>query len=320
MKISFLTIFPQLFDSFLAAPIPQRAVKKGLLEIEVVDIKDFSPGSFRHIDDSPFGGGPGMVMRCQPVLDALRAVRKEPPACMIGQAASPNSLPSVNFSSADINDTPVLSASSADISETPALSASSADISDVPAPSTSSAGINETPALSAASADTVTAALSPAGATFSQKTAHRYAGLDHLILLCGHYEGMDERIYRHVDEEVSIGDFILTGGEIAAMAVADAVIRLLPGAIRSESTGEESFENGLLEYPQYTQPAVYDGESVPDVLLSGNHEKIRKWRLKESLRRTLLRRPDLLADRVLTKEERQLLDEVRAEEFSADKL
>ena len=281
MKISFLTIFPQLFDSFLAAPIPQRAVKKGLLEIEVVDIKDFSPGSFRHIDDSPFGGGPGMVMRCQPVLDALRAVRKEPPACMIGQAASPNSLPSVNFSSADINDTPVLSASST---------------------------------------DTVTAALSPAGATFTQKTAHRYAGLDHLILLCGHYEGMDERIYRHVDEEVSIGDFILTGGEIAAMAVADAVIRLLPGAIRSESTGEESFENGLLEYPQYTQPAVYDGESVPDVLLSGNHEKIRKWRLKESLRRTLLRRPDLLADRVLTKEERQLLDEVRAEEFSADKL
>ena len=121
----------------------------------------------------------------------------------------------------------------------------------------------------------ITAALSPAGAAFTQKTAHRFADLDHLILLCGHYEGMDERIYRHVDEEVSIGDFILTGGELAAMAVADAVIRLLPGAIRSESTGEESFENGLLEYPQYTQPAVYDGESVPDVLLSGNHEKIR---------------------------------------------
>lgn len=244
MKITFLTIFPQLFDSFLAAPIPQRAVKKGALEIQVVDIRDFSPGSFRHIDDSPFGGGPGMVMRCQPVLDALRAVQKE----MAGDASS------------------------------------------------------------------VTAALSPAGAAFTQQTAHRFAGLDHLILLCGHYEGMDERIYRHVDEEVSIGDFILTGGELAAMAVADAVIRLLPGAIRSESTGEESFENGLLEYPQYTQPAVYDGEPVPDVLLSGNHEKIRKWRLKESLRRTLLRRPDLLADRTLTKEESQLLAEIRAEE------
>ena len=145
MKITFLTIFPQLFDSFLAAPIPQRAVKKGALEIEVVDIRDFSPGSFRHIDDSPFGGGPGMVMRCQPVLDALRAVQKE----QAGDAAS------------------------------------------------------------------VTAALSPAGAVFTQKTAHRFAGLDHLILICGHYEGMDERIYRHVDEEVSIGDFILTGGELA---------------------------------------------------------------------------------------------------------
>ena len=244
MKITFLTIFPQLFDSFLAAPIPQRAVKKGVLELEVIDIKDFSPGSFRHIDDSPFGGGPGMVMRCQPVLDALSAVKK----------AQDGSVTSV------------------------------------------------------------TAALSPAGAAFTQKTAHRYSELDHLILICGHYEGMDERIYRHVDEEVSIGDFILTGGELAAMAVADAVIRLLPGAIRSESTGEESFENGLLEYPQYTQPAVYDGESVPDVLLSGNHEKIRKWRLKESLRRTLRRRPDLLADRILSDEERQFLDEIRAEE------
>lgn len=243
MKITFLTIFPQLFDSFLASPIPQRAIKKGVLEIDVVDIKDYSPGSFRHIDDSPFGGGPGMVMRCQPVLDALRAVKKE-------QAAGTS----------------------------------------------------------------VTAALSPAGAVFTQKTAHRYAGLDHLFLLCGHYEGMDERIYRHVDEEVSIGDFILTGGELAAMAVADAVIRLLPGAIRSESTGEESFENGLLEYPQYTQPAVYDGESVPDVLLSGNHEKIRKWRLKESLRKTLLRRPDLLEGKNLSEEEKRFLEEIKAEE------
>ena len=242
MKITILTIFPGLFDSFLASPVLQRAVKKGVLEIEVVDIKDYSPGSFRHIDDSPFGGGPGMVMRCQPVLDALRAVKKELP-----DRAS------------------------------------------------------------------VTAALSPSGAVFSQKTAHRYAGLDHLILICGHYEGMDERIFRHVDEEVSIGDFILTGGELAAMAVADAVIRLLPGAIRAESTGEESFENGLLEYPQYTQPAVYDGESVPDVLLSGNHEKIRKWRLMESLRKTFLKRPDLLSDRVFTDEEKELLEEIRAE-------
>ena len=263
MKITFLTIFPQLFDSFLASPIPQRAIKKGVLEIDVVDIKDYSPGSFRHIDDSPFGGGPGMVMRCQPVLDALRAVKIEQPAGTVDKTAS-----SDHFENGDKE-------------------------------------------LSRAE---VTAALSPAGAAFTQKTAHRFADLDHLILLCGHYEGMDQRIYRHVDEEVSIGDFILTGGELAAMAVADAVIRLLPGAIRSESTGEESFENGLLEYPQYTQPAVYDGESVPDVLLSGNHEKIRKWRLKESLRKTLLRRPDLLEGRSLTEEEKRFLEEISAEE------
>ena len=263
MKITFLTIFPQLFDSFLASPIPQRAIKKGVLKIDVVDIKDYSPGSFRHIDDSPFGGGPGMVMRCQPVLDALRAVKKEQPAGTVDKTASPDHFESCG------------------------KEPSRAEI---------------------------TAALSPAGAVFTQKTAHRYAGLDHLILLCGHYEGMDERIYRHVDEEVSIGDFILTCGELAAMAVADAVIRLLPGAIRSESTGEESFENGLLEYPQYTQPAVYDGESVPDVLLSGNHEKIRKWRLKESLRKTLLRRPDLLEGRSLTEEEKRFLEEIKAEE------
>ena len=243
MKITFLTIFPQLFDSFLAAPIPQRAAKKGVLELEVIDIKDYSPGSFRHIDDSPFGGGPGMVMRCQPVLDALSAVKKA-----------------------------------------------------------RDGGVTS-----------VTAALSPAGATFTQQTAHRFAGIDHLILICGHYEGMDERIYSHVDEQISIGDYILTGGEIAAMAVSDAVIRLLPGAIREGSTSEESFENGLLEYPQYTQPAVYEGEAVPEVLLSGHHEKIRKWRLRESLRRTLLMRPDLLEQREMTAEEAEILEELAKE-------
>ena len=153
------------------------------------------------------------------------------------------------------------------------------------------------------------AALTPAGRRFDQKTARRYAQLDHLILICGHYEGMDERIYSRVDEQISIGDYILTGGEIAAMAVSDAVIRLLPGAIRDGSTSEESFENGLLEYPQYTQPAVYEGEAVPEVLLSGHHEKIRRWRLRESLRKTLLMRPDLLDGR----EEAEILEELAKE-------
>jgi len=247
MKISILTMFPQLFESFTQGPVVRRAILKGSLELEIVDIKEFAPGSFRHIDDSPFGGGAGMVMRCGPVLDALRHVKEK------AQGAE-------------------------------------------------DAGTEKR---------SVTAAMSPAGMRFDQKTAHRYAELDHLVLICGHYEGMDERIYRHTDEEISIGDYVLTGGEIAAMAVTDAVTRLLPGAIRSESTSEESFENGLLEYPQYTQPAVYDGEAVPEILLSGNHEKIRLWRLTESLRRTLERRPDLLEERELTEEEAGILYELQ---------
>ena len=248
MKITILTMFPQLFDGFLQSPVVQRAIRRESLELAITDIKEFAPGSFRHIDDSPFGGGAGMVMRCQPVLDALRHVKGE--GRPQGEGGS----------------------------------------------------------------QVVTVALSPAGSVFNQKTARRYKDLDHLILICGHYEGMDERIYRHVDEELSIGDYILTGGEIAAMAVADAVIRLLPRALRDKSTEEESFENGLLEYPQYTQPAVYEGEAVPEVLLSGNHEKIRKWRLKESLRRTLERRPDLLAGRDLTREEEEILRELKSGE------
>ena len=143
--------------------------------------------------------------------------------------------------------------------------------------------------------------MTPAGRKFDQKTARRYAQLDHLILICGHYEGMDERIYSRVDEQISIGDYVLTGGEIAAMAVSDAVIRLLPGAIRDGSTSEESFENG------------YEGEAVPEVLLSGHHEKIRKWRLRESLRKTLLMRPDLLDGREMTEEEAEILEELAKE-------
>ena len=246
MKITILTMFPQLFDGFRDGPVVQRAIRKGILELEIVDIKEFAPGSFRHIDDSPFGGGAGMVMRCQPVLDALRSVKS-----MSGEGGSSHS------------------------------------------------------------SEEMTVAMTPAGRLFDQKTAHRLSELAHLILICGHYEGMDERIYRHVDEEISIGDYVLTGGEIAAMAVLDAVIRLLPGALRSESTSEESFQNGLLEYPQYTQPAVYEGEAVPEVLLSGNHARIRRWRLKESLRRTMERRPDLLEGRQFTEEEIALIEEIK---------
>ena len=152
------------------------------------------------------------------------------------------------------------------------------------------------------------------GRPYQQADAHRLAGQDHLILICGHYEGMDARIYDHVDELISIGDYILTGGELAAMVVTDSVIRLRKGNLKAGSAEEESFENGLLEYPQYTQPSDFRGQTVPPVLLSGHHEKIRRWRLKESLRLTLRQRPDLLEGRPLSPEESGLLEEIRAED------
>jgi len=161
--------------------------------------------------------------------------------------------------------------------------------------------------------DTVVILLDPAGEVFRQSVAHELAGAGHLIFLCPRYEGVDERVRAMCDRELSIGDYVLTGGELAALVVMDAVIRLLPGAIDEASTAEESFAAGLLEYPQYTRPAEFAGVGVPPVLVSGHHEQVRKWRLRESLRRTLERRPDLLDGRVLTKEESKLLGEVRAE-------
>ena len=237
MIISVLTIMPELFGSFLQAPVIARAIRNGTLEVEIIDIREYAPGSFRHIDDSPFGGGAGMVMRCQPVLDALRACKKE-------------------------------------------------------------------------ELKTHSVILSPAGIPYTQQKAHELSDTEHLVLICGHYEGMDARIYPHADEQISIGDYVLTGGELAAQVIIDSVARLLPGSLRDESTREESFENGLLEYPQYTQPAVCEGEAVPDVLRSGDHEKIRKWRLQQSLLLTRRMRPDLFEAHKLTEEEKCLLAEI----------
>jgi tRNA (guanine37-N1)-methyltransferase len=156
--------------------------------------------------------------------------------------------------------------------------------------------------------------LDPAGEVFRQGIAGELASAPHLVFLCPRYEGVDERVRAMCDRELSIGDYVLTGGELAALVVVDAVIRLLPGAIDEASTAEESFASGLLEYPQYTRPATFGGVSVPPVLVSGHHEQVRVWRLRESLRRTLERRPDLLEDRALTREESRLLDEIRAED------
>ncbi len=229
LKISILTMFPELFGDFLNAPVIRRQIIKENVSVEIIDIKSYAPGSFRRIDDSPYGGGAGMILRCQPVVDALRAV----------------------LDSSDAGE----------------------------------AGPN-----------TRIIALDPAGKPFVQADARTYAAYDHLILLCGHYEGLDARIYDYVDDVVSIGDYVLTGGEIPAMVICDAVVRLTEGALREESTQNESFEDGMLEYPQYTRPAVFEGKAVPEVLLSGDHEAIRKWREQAARERTARMRPDLLKD------------------------
>jgi tRNA (guanine37-N1)-methyltransferase len=165
--------------------------------------------------------------------------------------------------------------------------------------------------------DSVVILLDPAGEPFRQATAQTLAGASHLLFLCPRYEGVDERIRSMVDREISIGDYVLTGGELAALVIVDAVLRLLPGAIDDASTAEESFAAGLLEYPQYTRPATFEGVTVPPILVSGHHEEVRKWRLRESLRRTLERRPDLLEGRVLSREERQMLEGIREEPAEA---
>jgi tRNA (guanine37-N1)-methyltransferase len=232
MKISILTICPEMFDSFLQSHIVTRALQLQTAEMEVIDIRSYADGSFRHVDDLPYGGGAGMILRCEPVLSALASAR------------IPGSM---------------------------------------------------------------TIALTPSGEVYSQKQAAQLAQADHVILICGHYEGMDARILSEVDTELSIGDYILTGGELAAMVVADSVLRLLPGNLKSGSLEWESLDQDLLEYPQYTRPDIYQGKSVPPVLRSGDHERIRKWRLRQALLLTRERRPDLFARHVLTPEEKMLL-------------
>ncbi|MBQ6333863.1 MAG: tRNA (guanosine(37)-N1)-methyltransferase TrmD [Erysipelotrichaceae bacterium] len=238
MKITILTICPQQFESFLETPLVKRNLVSGLLDMKIVDIREYAPGSFRHIDDSPFGGGPGMLMRCQPVVDALEASKSE---------------------------------------------------------------------------NSHTIILSPCGTPFKQKDAHRLAHLEDIILICGHYEGFDERIYAYGDEIISIGDYILCGGELPAMVISEAIMRLVEGSMKKDSVQEESFEEGLLEYPQYTKPYEYRGEKVPDILLSGDHEKIRKWRYEKALEKTKKMRPDLLEKNKILQVDEDLKDYIEKE-------
>ena len=234
MRITFLTLFPEMYDNFLHTSIIGRAILENKVSVDFVNIRDFALDKYKHVDDTPYGGGAGMIMKCQPVLDALESVRTDKSHIVLFAAN---------------------------------------------------------------------------GNQYKQSIARRYSTYDHLILLCGHYEGIDARIENHVDEVISIGDYILTGGELASMVVADSVIRLLNGVILEDSINDESYENGLLEYPQYTKPQDYKGEKIPDVLASGNHENIRKWRRQQSLVMTREKRKDLFDAYVMTEEDKKLLKE-----------
>ncbi len=240
MKIKILTIFPEMFESVLHASILGRARENGLLQVECVDIRPYSDRKHKNTDDYPFGGGAGMVMLAQPIMDAMDT------------ATGPD------FHGKRIY-------------------------------------------------------LGPRGKTLSTPLARELAAEEELVLLCGHYEGVDQRaLDACLDEEISIGDYILTGGELAAMVLVDCVARFIPGVLGSEeSPEEESFSDGLLEYPQYTRPRELRGMEVPEVLLSGDHAKIRAWRRQESLRATLRYRPDLLEKAPLTDKERRMIAEMR---------
>jgi len=238
MRFDILTLFPDMFSP-LRESILGRATEKGLVQIQVVNIRDFALDKHRVVDDTPYGGGQGMVMKVEPIGRAIEAIKSGNPSAW-------------------------------------------------------------------------TIYLSPQGRQFNQEMALSLSSRPHLILLCGRYEGVDERVKElFVDEEVSIGDYILTGGEFAAMVVIDAVSRLLPGALGSErSAQEDSFFDSLLEYPQYTRPSNFEGSSVPGVLLSGNHSAISLWRRQKALERTAARRPDLLAKAKLSEEDRKVLEEI----------
>ena len=244
MKFDVVTIFPRMIESGLAEGVVGRGIENGLVDVRVRDLRTFTTDRHRTVDDVPYGSGPGMVMKVEPFVRALDAIR--------GERGTPGAV--------------VL--------------------------------------------------LSPQGRRFDQVEAARLSGLGHVVLLCGRYEGIDERVRDLVaTEELSIGDFVVSGGETPALIVIDAVSRLVPGVVGDqESVEQDSFAQGILDHPHYTRPAEFEGRRVPDVLLSGHHAEVRRWRMKQALRRTLERRPDLIDEGVLTREQRDLLDEVKDDE------
>ncbi len=239
MRIHILTLFPNMLSGPFSESIIKRAVDRGLVEIVIYNIRDYTSDRHHVVDDYPFGGGQGMVLKPEPISAAVESIKNEYEVSVI--------------------------------------------------------------------------LLTPQGRLFNQMVAEELAGYSEMILICGHYEGVDERVREHlVTDEISIGDYVLSGGELAAMVVVDAVVRQLPGALGAEeAVREDSHSSGLLEYPQYTRPRVFQGWEVPQVLLSGNHAEIARWRREQSIIRTLRRRPDLLERADLSREERMVLERMK---------
>lgn len=245
MRIDILSLFPDMFDGPFSDSIVKRAIDRGLVSIHVHNIRDFTHDKHRTVDDYPYGGGSGMVLKPEPLFEAVEFVKER-----MGDSSAPVIL------------------------------------------------------------------LTPQGRLFCHDIAVELSRLQNLILICGHYEGVDERVTNYLaTDEISIGDYVLTGGELPAMVLTDAVIRLLPGVLGAEEgTRDDSYVNGLLEYPQYTRPRVYRGWQVPETLLSGNHQEIASWRCEQALRRTLERRPDLLEGAITSEEDKkQMIDRIRVE-------
>ena len=219
MKIDILTLFPNMYQGIFDESIIKRAVDEGRVEINIHNFRDYTLDPHKKVDDTPYGGGAGMVLTCQPIFDCVKSLRSD---------------------------------------------------------------------------DSIVILMTPDGEVYKQKKAYELSKKKHLILICGHYEGFDERIRTICDMEISIGDYVLTGGELASMVLVDSIVRLMPGVIEEDSHVNDSFNNNLLDYPTYTKPRVYEGMEVPEVLLSGDHKKIEEYRREMSLRRTKERRPDLL--------------------------
>lgn len=236
MKIKILTLFPDFYREFLKSSIIGRAIAKNIVEIEVINIRDYSLDKNHRVDDHPIGGGAGLIMRLEPLLDCMRD----------------------NTSNR-----------------------------------------------------TYKILMGPKGHRFTQDDSKRLAKMDEICLICGHYEGIDSRFNDYIDEEISIGDFILTGGEIPAMAITDSIVRLLKGAIADDSTLEESFNGGILEYPQYTYPDSYEGKEVPEILYCGNHQIIEEYRRKEAIRLTMENRPDLFEKMKYTKKDASYISSLK---------